>query len=172
MPITTSDNDIKERLSVAYVTTIAARAGCQVLKLDIDKESIDATIRPISGSKAMIDLQLKATSTDIAHGDYIKYSLPIKNYDDLRDTLSINPHYLVIFCLRADDQKWVRVNHRVLVLGGSAYYGSLYGHPAVPNSTSKTVSVPKGQLFDADILRRMIDSAPDRMGILREQKNA
>ncbi len=28
--ITTSENDIKERLSIAYITAVAARAGCQV----------------------------------------------------------------------------------------------------------------------------------------------
>ncbi len=96
MAITTSENDIKERLSVAYVTAVAAGAGCQVTKLDIDKTSIDAIVCPISGSKSQINLQLKATSTSLVVGGEVKFVLPIKNYDDLRDTLSIVPHYLVV----------------------------------------------------------------------------
>jgi hypothetical protein len=64
MVIATHANDIKERLSIAYVTAVAARAGCQITKLDVDKQSIDATVRPISGRKVSIDLQLKATSDE------------------------------------------------------------------------------------------------------------
>src|SRR6266496_1205713 len=85
MVIATQANDIKERLSIAYVTAVAARAGCQISKLEIDKQSIDATVRPVSGRKVLIDLQLKATSVERIKDGSLVFELPVKNYDDLRD---------------------------------------------------------------------------------------
>jgi hypothetical protein len=78
MRITTSENDIKERLSVAYVTAVAARAGCQIAKLEIDKSSIDAIIMPVSGAKSIVALQLKATSELTVSDDRVHFQLPIK----------------------------------------------------------------------------------------------
>jgi hypothetical protein len=171
MVITTSHNDIKERLSIAYITAVAARAGCQVVKLDIDKESIDAMIRPVSGSKSQIDLQLKATSLKVLSDDSVKFSLPIKNYDNLRDLSSIVPHYLVILNLPEQEDAWLEVRASDLVLRGAAYYGSLYGHSAVSNTASRTVVLPQTQRFDVEVLRKMILSSPDKIGIIEEHKD-
>lgn len=164
MAITTSENDIKERLSVAYVTAVAAGAGCQVAKLDIDKTSIDAIVCPVSGAKSQINLQLKATSTGLAVGEQIKLALPIKNYDDLRDTSGIVPHYLVVLELPQDPERWLRITQNELAISGLAYYGNLFGLPAVSNTTSRVVTMPQSQRFDVSILRRMILSSPDRIG--------
>jgi hypothetical protein len=129
--ITTSINDIKERLSVAYVVAVAARAGCQVRDLVVDKQSIDALICPVSGRKTQVNLQLKATSEHIASGGQVKLSIPIKNYDDLRATDSIVPHYLVVLQLPEAPEEWLTVNAEELAIRRTAYYGNLYGLPAV-----------------------------------------
>jgi hypothetical protein len=107
MVIATHFDDIKERLSVAYVTAVAARAGCQISKLDIDKQSIDVTIRPIKGRKVSIDLQLKATSKNCYQDEVISLDLPVNNYDDLRDSKCTAPHYLVVLVLDPDDDAWL-----------------------------------------------------------------
>src|SRR3982750_1636524 len=96
MPITTSENDIKERLSLAYVMAVAARAGCQVTEPAKDKQSIDVSVRPVSGRKVSIDLQIKATSAECLEPKDVVFPLPVKNYEDLRDPHCTAPHYLVV----------------------------------------------------------------------------
>jgi hypothetical protein len=118
MAITTSENDIKERLSVAYVTAVAAGAGCQVAKLDIDKTSIDAIVCPISGLKSPIHLQLKATSDKLVVADQARIALSIKNYDDLRDTSAIIPHYLVVLELPQNSESWLHISPSELAIRG------------------------------------------------------
>ena len=89
MAISTSDNDIKERLSWAYLTAVAARAGCQITGFPVDKESVDATVRPVQGSSRQIDLQLKATSANVFEGEQVKY----KSADEeLRNVAPGGPH--------------------------------------------------------------------------------
>jgi Domain of unknown function (DUF4365) len=165
MAITTSENDIKERLSVAYVTAVAAGAGCQVAKLDIDKTSIDAIVRPVSGANSQINLQLKATAKGLAVAEQIKISLPVKNYDDLRDTSGVVPHYLVVLELPREPERWLRVSQSELAISGVAYYGNLFGLPAVSNANSRVVTMPQSQRFDVSALKRMILSSPDRIGV-------
>jgi hypothetical protein len=164
MAITTTDNDIKERLSVAFVTAVAARAGCQVAKLDIDKSSIDAIVCPVSGPKSQVNLQLKATSERLVVDNLVKVTLPIKNYDDLRETSAIIPHYLVVLHLPQSPEEWMRITLEELAIRGVAYYGSLYGFPSVPNTTSRVVTLPQSQRFDVSVLIRMMLSSPERLG--------
>jgi Domain of unknown function (DUF4365) len=163
MPITTSTNDIKERLSLGYLHAVAAGAGCQVAHLPIDKESVDAIIRPVRGSARQIDIQMKATSLNIVSEGMVSFSLPIKNYDDLRDTNQTNPHYLVVLHLPGQLSDWLAFNPTELVIRGVAYFRSLHGEPAIPNTTNRVVTMPQTQRFTADVLREMIRVAPQRV---------
>lgn len=165
MQIATSENDIKERLSVAYVTAVAARAGCQVANLQIDKVSIDAIICPISGPKSQVNLQMKATSAGIVSDNTVKMNLPIKNYDDLREVHGNVPHYLVVLQLPENPEEWLRTRLSELAIGGVAYYGNLHGLPAVSNKTSRVVTMPQTQRFDVPVLSRMLLVSPDRIGV-------
>ena len=164
MAITTGDNDIKERLSWAYVNAVAARAGCQIAAFQIDKESVDAIIRPVQGSSRQIDLQLKATSVNASNGEHVKYNLPIKNYDKLRREDHINPHYLVIVLLPEDASRWLAISPTELAIRARAVYGDLSGLPAVPNTSTRAVELPQNQLFNVEVLREMIEVAPRRIG--------
>jgi hypothetical protein len=164
MAITTSDNDIKERLSVAYLTAVAARAGCQITEFAIDKESVDAIIRPVQGSSHQIDLQLKATSAKTPEGEHVKFDLPIKNYDTLRRADHINPHYLVLVLLHEDSSRWLSISPSELAICGTAIYGDFCGLPSVPNTATRTVTLPQNQRFNVEVLRQMIEVAPRRIG--------
>jgi hypothetical protein len=55
--IETAENDVKERLSVGVVTWVAARAGCQLTSVDIDRDSVDITIRPVKGEPVPFDFE-------------------------------------------------------------------------------------------------------------------
>jgi hypothetical protein len=148
MVVTTQTNDIKERLSIAYVTAVAARAGCQVSKLDIDKQSIDATIRPISGRKLSIDLQLKSTSRECFDEETVSFPLPVNNYDNLRDTQCTAPHFLVVLVLDSADSEWLKSSEDALLIRRCAYWLDLRGEPPTTNRETISVKLPRKQLFD------------------------
>ncbi|KJV28755.1 DUF4365 domain-containing protein [Luteibacter yeojuensis] len=157
--ITTHPNDVKERLSAAYVTAVAGAAGCQVSKLEIDKQSIDATLRPISGQPVSVDLQVKATSADCISNGVLTFALPIKNYDDLRQTVRTAPIYLVVLVLGNQNPPWVYTNQSSLLVRRCAYWFDLSGQPESSNSTSVTVHIPTTQIFSASAVVKMMDDA-------------
>lgn len=163
MPITTQPNDIKERLSIAYVTAVAARVGCQVSKLEVDKQSIDATIRPISGRKVSIDLQLRATSKDCYQGEWVAFDLPVNNYADLRDPHCTAPHHLVVLVLHPDDAAWLTSDEGALLIRRCAYWLDLRGWPETANKETVTVKLPRSQRFDVAALRAMVQNAYERL---------
>ena len=154
--ITTHPNDRKERLSVAYLTAIAAGAGCQISKLEIDKQSIDATIRPISGPKLLIDVQLKATSVTSFDGDQLPFDLPVNNYEALRATVRTAPHYLVVLLLDPDDGRWLDSDHDALTIRRCAYWLDLTGAAATDNSDRIRVWLTRHQPFDVAALEGML----------------
>jgi hypothetical protein len=164
MAITTSDNDIKERLSWAYLSAVAARAGCQITQFPIDKESVDAIIRPVLGSSQQIDVQLKATSAKPLEGEHVKFDLPIKNYDSLRREGHINPHYLVLVLLPEDSSRWLSISPSELAIRGTAVYGDLCGLAPVLNTATRTVTLSQNQRFNVEVLRQMIEVSPRRIG--------
>ncbi|MDB5479094.1 MAG: hypothetical protein JWO83_147 [Caulobacteraceae bacterium] len=159
MPIETQPNDIKERLSIAYVTAVAARAGCQISQPDIDKQSIDVTVRPVSGRKLAVDLQLKATSTECVEGGEVIFSLPVKNYDDLRDKHCTAPHFLIVLVLDPDDSLWLTSDEDALLIRRCAYWADLRGQPETTNQATITVKIPCSQRFDVEALRDMMTHA-------------
>ena len=132
--------------------------------MDLDKESVDLIIRPISGYRGQINLQIKATSDDVVHGDQVKFSLPIKNYNDLRETTDIIPHYLVVLHLPGLATDWLSITKDELLIRGCAYYGNLFGLPVVSNTTARVVTLPCSQHLNVTMLASMILKAPLRLG--------
>lgn len=148
-------------MSVAYVTAVAARAGCQIIDLHVDKQSIDVTVRPISGTKISIDLQLKSTSRDCLGEAEVSFALPVKNYNDLRTLESTALHFLVVLVLEPGDVDWLVADENALLIKRCAYWLDLRGAPATQNESSVTVAIPREQIFDVAALRTMMQKAYD-----------
>ena len=163
MLVTTQPNDIKGRLSIAYLAAVAARAGCQITDWPVDKQSVDATVKPIRGMKLAIDLQLNATSEDCIKGHYVVYDLPVNNYDALRDEHCTAPHYLVVLLLEQDESRWLETTLDALVIRRCAYWLDLRGKPATSNRTTIQVELPVEQRFDVAALHSMMQSASARI---------
>lgn len=151
------DNQEKERLSVAYLTAVAAQAGCQVGNWDIDKQSIDATVSPILGRPVKIDIQLKATSQLTIKDGNITFPLSIKNYDDLRATDLDVPKILIVFDI--DALKPNRASFGAdTVLRKCGYWTNLFGAKSSPNTTSVSIDIPISNRFDDVTLQQLINS--------------
>ncbi|MBP0444645.1 DUF4365 domain-containing protein [Roseomonas sp. SSH11] len=165
--ISTSIDDIKERLSLAYLTSLAARVGCSVTEVNgPDKASVDALVRPVLGSRNQIDVQLKATSTSSVANGEIFYDLKMINYSHLRAP-STNPHYLMILQLPADETAWIKVTLPELLMRGTLYFGNLQGLPAVPNTSKKRVFIPCSQVMSEHTMQQLIVAAPTIIGSAR-----
>lgn len=155
--ISTSENDIKEQLSLAYLQAVAARAGCQVTPWKLDRMSVDATLAPVHGAKVKLDVQLKATAHLELTGDEALFDLPIKNYEDLRSTEVENAQILIVFCLPNELNESLFVDEQALIMRRCAYWASLYNQPATQNTTSVRVRLPRAQLFTPEALRELMD---------------
>jgi hypothetical protein len=156
--ITTTVTDIQERLSLAYLTAVAAQAGCQVLETKVDRNGVDATIKPIEGAPIEMDVQMKSVTRDIRihGGDTLSFQLDTQTYDKLRRTDALAPRLLVVFEMPKDRQEWLEVTPP-LVLRNAAYWCSLRVRPAV-DTASTAMHIPSANLFDhkaiVDILKQ------------------
>lgn len=142
----------KERLSIAYISAVAAKAGFDLLETRIDVDSVDGILKGAEGLRPQIDFQAKATSRDILRSDHLSYPLSKKNYDDLRAE-TVVPRLLVVFLMPSDDTQWLSLTEDELVLRNCAYWMSLRGRPSVDNESSVTVHLPRSQVFDESQLR-------------------
>jgi len=142
-----------EQFSRAYVQAISSAAGCSSASSSVDDDSVDLTLmrRRIGSTirSPRLDVQLKATYTDCIDADHISYPLPIKNYDDLRPTNLAVPRILVVVTMNADAGQWLLHSEANLALYKCGYWLSLHGFPSVSNTTTKTVHLPRLQVFNA-----------------------
>src|SRR5262249_17488817 len=143
MTITT----VEKRLSIAYATAVAARAGCEISETLVDRNVIDVTVKAIRGTKVKIDLQLKATSSPVLEQDVLKFDLDMPEYNSLRSTEIQAPHLLVVLILPEDAGEWLLADELSLAFKKCAYWHNLYGMPEVQNKTSVRVSLPRAQKF-------------------------
>ena len=56
-----SEEDVKEALSRVYVMAVAARAGFDTSKTELDRDGVDLRIHAGGAMRPALDLQLKAT---------------------------------------------------------------------------------------------------------------
>ena len=161
--ITTALNDVKERLSVGVVTLVAARAGCMLSSIDVDRESVDVTIRPVKGPPVCIDAQLKSSSSLQRDDDHLIINLPVKNYNDLCSEVVGNARILVVLDLHEDETLWLETDDASMVSRRRAYWLDLYGQPPSDNTTSKRVRVPLDQPLTPQTLRAMMQRRYDNL---------
>jgi hypothetical protein len=161
--IETDLNDVKERISVGVVTLVAARAGCMLTGIEVDRESIDVTIRPVKGPPVCIDAQLKSSSSLTREENHLVIDLPVKNYNDLCSEVVGNARILVVMDLDADQHLWLEVGADFIRAKRAAYWIDLYGEAPSTNSTRKRVRIPLAQPFTANSLVGMMERRYDNL---------
>lgn len=152
----------KEQFSLAYVHAIASAAGFALKSFSVDNDSTDIGIaaRGLVGKvrSPQLDLQLKCTHTDDGSGGEFSFQIKRKNYDDLRHTEYHVPRLLVVLRVPPDVDNWLDHSQERLLVRHCAYWGSLYGAPALadPNQERVTVKISRAKLFNVDGLRDII----------------
>ncbi len=161
-----TENNIKAELSYAYLHAVAARAGfsCQAGDRHEDGIGVDAKLRVRErfGPESVltnftVDIQLKATSEvpNEIEGK-LRYSLRLKNYDELRSVECQAPQLLVVLWLPADSAQWLVHSAERLVCQRCAYWVSLRAAPPSANDMAQTVSIPGDNHLSVAKLRELM----------------
>ena len=150
--------DQKERLSLAYVNALAARAGFATSVPGPDRDSVDLRIMAGGRFRPALDLQLKATTTLAEpRSSVLSFRLGVGNYNDLRVETQ-TPRLLVLLELPEDEARWVTVTGEELVLRRRAYWLSLQRQADEPaGRETVTVRIPTGNVLDVDALTKLME---------------
>lgn len=146
-----------EQFSRAYVFAIAAQAGCNSSRPEVDDDSVDLElcmkdIPNCKWTRGRIAIQLKCTHAVDCSKDEIAFALPVKNYNDLRAAV-MEPRLLVLVCVPEACEDWIKQTEDQLCLYHCAYWLSLAGKPETKNDSTVTVHIPRKNVFSVDFLK-------------------
>nr|WP_246386334.1 DUF4365 domain-containing protein [Armatimonas rosea] len=145
-------NQWQEQFSYAYLRAVAAAAGFQVTKPEMDFCKIDLEISAIDehlhDALPKLTLQVKCDSDFKFQNNALVYSLDIDTYQRLRSNRTLHPRILVVVTVPRDQGAWVSQTEDELIMRHCAYWKSLEGEPASTNTTAQTVYLPRAQIFD------------------------
>ena len=154
-----SKADKEEELSRIYARAVAAGAGYVTSVPEYDRDGVDLQIRAGGHMRPAIDLQLKATINLEGKGEeHFRYPLPVRNFDLLRQDTQ-TPRLLVVLALPKQEDRWLKLTARKMVLRRCAYWATLRRHPKTLNRRTITVSLSKRNLFDVTGLRGLMEQA-------------
>lgn len=156
-----NNNDIMEELSKSYLEVIANNNGYfnsasrdYGTDMTIRKATICPTRRRYLTTGKCIDIQIKAVSESyVTHfndssKEFIKYSLEVKNYNDLVDRVKENgafiPLILAVFVMPTDRIDWIHVNPEELIVRKCAFWFKVPLDADYSKNTSNiTIEIPK-----------------------------
>ena len=151
----------KEQFSNAYVRAVAATAGYNVYKPEVDDDSIDWGIGASGGGGTVrsprVELQLKCTGRDVLADGHVAYPLKRKNYDELRFDDYQVPRILVVVLVPPEVPDWLSQSEESLALHHCGYWLSLRSRPETDNADTVTVHLPRAQVFSVDALTQMMN---------------
>jgi hypothetical protein len=152
------DNHRKEQFSRAHIHAVAAAAGCQICRSDVDAMSVDLTIRADAGhGPVLLDLQVKCTARDLPLPDPIPFRLERKNYEELRIDPRTHPIILAVLIVPPDDRRWLESSEDDWVGRHACYWLSLRGcAPLEEGAQGKTVHLPKQHRLTPAELERLM----------------
>lgn len=160
------DNQKKELFSKAFVKALAAQSGLRSAEPDVDDDSIDVIIRGRGYRTGIrnpqIDVQLKCTANDEGGEDFLKFSLSLKNYNDLRGEDVLCPRYLFVLVVPQKCEDWLVHQSSFSIIKHCCYWLSLRSMPAVKNNTSVTLSIPRSQRLTSQSMGYLMDIANTR----------
>ena len=145
----------KELFSLAYVTAVAARSGCEVSSVAFDYDSIDCHTFATWGISPHLAMQVKATSQENFQDETLYFDLSVKNYNDLRKPRHV-PAILVVLHLPSDEADWMAHSSSELVLRNQAYWLNLAPLPDTKNTESQRIHIPISQTFGPKSLTEIL----------------
>ncbi|MBB5750997.1 DUF4365 domain-containing protein [Prosthecomicrobium pneumaticum] len=159
----------QEAFAGSYIRAVISLAGCSIAIPETDNDKVDiVAMSRVKGSKftkPKIDIQSKCKLGPVPTGDPISYTLNMETYDNLRDPLVTNPRILVVVFVPELHPDWVVQDEAQLALRHCGYWTCLQGEPEVTGQDSKTVHLPKANVFSAAALQAMMVSASNGVSL-------
>lgn len=159
-----TDEHRMEGLSRAYVQAVAAVSGCTCARPEPDY-GCDLTLRQIVkiGSEFRptgrgLDIQLKSTTGATLTTTDVVYDLDVRAYNLLRRATHDAPLYLVLFVLPASPDEWLSQTEQRFELRHCAYWLSLRRRPAVRNTKTIRIHIPRQNQFTPIALARIMEA--------------
>ena len=151
MPIPPSH--IKERLSVAYVTAVVARAGSALSFTNGSDYGTDAYISEVietpngkfTESGISLKCQIKSTTSFSLISNNVVYDMEVGAYNKLA-TRQGRDCILVLLCLPNDAAEWLSLNENQLIIKKCCYWFYISG-PKSANTSSHRIRIPRSQVF-------------------------
>jgi hypothetical protein len=162
-----TEQNIEAELSYAYLHAVATRGGfsCSYSHRHLDDVGVDAQIHEDGRMLAAdslhasftLHVQLKATRViPIEQAGRYSFSLPVRQYDRLRETRLVIPRIVVVLYLPADPAEWLRHSEDALIAKRCAYWVSLRAAPTSDNPGHQTVYIPRAQVLSITSLTEIM----------------
>ena len=158
-------SQIKEELSISYISTIAAMAGIDYEIMRHDDDSADGLLKKciyvFGGRKfnSSLHVQLKCTSSISQYNDdgkAISYKLKAKNYNDLCAP-STTPIILALLIIPENQIEWINWTPEDLMLKGCMYWLSLANNEETNNTGFVTIKIPKSNALNCETLHNILE---------------
>jgi hypothetical protein len=104
-----------------------------------------------------LHIQLKATRlTPLEQDGRFSFTLPVRQYNRLRETRLASARILVVLYLPSDPSDRLTHSEEALVARPCAYWASLRGAPPSANDVAQTVYIPRRQVLSVDALTEIM----------------
>lgn len=171
MPI--PESHIKERLSVAYVKTVTAKAGAQYATPNGQEYGLDGFINRVtdltdgghSNTGWNFQCQIKSTVNWNLKNDHIIYDMDATAYNKLANWTGNSPCILILFRLPQNIDEWLRLDEESLILKNCCYWKHITDPPTENTSTIR-VELPRNQLFTPEAVEGLFIYMENNQGTL------
>lgn len=158
---------MKERLSQAYVSAVAARAGVKLTGRDVTEYGVDGyfqRIRRLPNGKyketgSIIQCQIKATSTAFIRNGFVVYDMKVDAYNKLVDVESDDPPTVfILYAIPPEDKvdTWLQQDSEKLTMQRCCYW-DLIQSSTTANKEWKRIEIPSEQRFTPEALARLFE---------------
>jgi len=153
-------NQQKEQFSNAYLRAVASVAGYSVYKPEVDDDSVDVLLAATGGLGTVrsprLEIQLKCTGQEVIEDNLVNFSLPIKNYNDLRANTLV-PRILVVVLVPESLAECLTQSEEQLVMRRCGYWFSLRGSQPTSNESRIIIRIPRQNQFTVGVLQHMME---------------
>lgn len=158
-------SQIKEDLSVSYISALCAKAGIAYEITHHDEDGCDGTLKKlihvdgIGKFNSTLNVQLKCTSSKTQYRETdntITYKLKAKSYNDLC-TPSTNPLILALLILPEDENQWLLWSKEELIIKGCMYWADFCGETPSENETTVSVRIDKNNVLNSPNLHKILE---------------
>lgn len=158
---------MKEQFSLGYVHMVASAAGFSIKNHGTDYDGVDVTIFSSAEYETyycpQFELQVKCTSQRgvVSQGEVL-WRMDARPFHKLTSRKRFIPAYLGVLVVPGDPETWLEQDQEKLLTRSRMYWqtAALLGE-IDGDADSKTVRLPRTNLFDVPHLRQIMESMGD-----------